>query len=138
MSGPIAPPAAGPACATGGGTARVRAAVAEPHRAQLLRLLLDGERCISQCVERTQLAQSLVWEHLGRLIDAGLVRRRQCGRRSYHSVVEPTPWDLLEPPTASGRRPTGGEPSKCDAPAARPRRGTDAGVERQRACPSTS
>lgn len=56
MTNPATPPpprASRRASASGGGTARVLAAVAEPHRTQLLRLLLDGERCVSQCVERT-------------------------------------------------------------------------------------
>lgn len=70
------------------GTA-VLAAVAERNRVQLLRLLLDGERCVAQCMEETGLLQSLVSKHLGRLIDAGLVQRRREGRLSYHSVVDP-------------------------------------------------
>ena len=70
-------------------TAVVLAAVAEPNRVQLLRLLLDGERCVSQCVEHTGWVQSLVSKHLGRLVDAGLVQRRRAGRRNYHSVVDP-------------------------------------------------
>ena len=65
------------------------AAVAEPNRVRLLRLLLDGERCVSQCVEMAALPQSLVSKHLRRLLDAGLVQRRDVGRRHYHSVVDP-------------------------------------------------
>lgn len=65
------------------------AAVAEPNRVRLLRLLLDGERCVSQCVEQTGWVQSLVSKHLGRLVDAGLVQRRRVGRRNYYSVMDP-------------------------------------------------
>ncbi len=64
-------------------------AVGGPNRLRLLRLLLDGELCVAQCVEHTGLIQSLVSKHLGRLVDAGLVARRRSGRRSYHSVVDP-------------------------------------------------
>lgn len=71
------------------GSAAVLAAVAEPNRVQLLRLLLGGERSVGQCVEGTGLMQSLVSKHLTRLIDAGLVERRREGRQSYHSVVDP-------------------------------------------------
>jgi DNA-binding transcriptional ArsR family regulator len=67
----------------------VLAAVAEPNRLLLLRLLLDGERCVKECVEYTRLVQSLVSKHLGRLVDAGLVERRRSGRRNYHSVTDP-------------------------------------------------
>jgi DNA-binding transcriptional ArsR family regulator len=69
--------------------ATVLTAVGEPNRLRLLRLLLDGERCVTQCVEHTGLVQSLVSKHLGRLADAGLVQRRPAGPRSYHSVVDP-------------------------------------------------
>lgn len=65
------------------------AAVAEPNRIRLLRLLLEGERCVTQCVEQTGLVQSLVSKHLARLVDAGLVQRRRAGRHNYHSVVDP-------------------------------------------------
>ena len=65
------------------------AAVAEPNRTRLLRLLLDGERCVTQCMEQTGLVQSLASKHLARLIEAGLVKRRRVGRRNYHSVVDP-------------------------------------------------
>ena len=67
----------------------VLAAVGEPSRLRLLRLLLEEERCVSQCTEHTGMVQSLVSKHLSRLIAAGLVQRRKAGRRSYHSVVDP-------------------------------------------------
>jgi DNA-binding transcriptional ArsR family regulator len=69
--------------------AAVLAAVAEPHRLLLLRLLMDEELCVTQCVEHTGMVQSLVSKHLGRLVDAGLVTRRRSGRRNYHSIVDP-------------------------------------------------
>ena len=67
----------------------VLAALAEPNRVRLVRLLFEGERCVTQCMEATGLVQSLVSKHLGRLVDVGLVERRRSGRRSYHSVVDP-------------------------------------------------
>ena len=81
-----------PAAPTREGTAAlaaVFAAVAEPNRLRLLQILLEGERCVTQCVEETGLVQSLVSKHLSRLIDAGLVERRRVGRHSYHGVVDP-------------------------------------------------
>jgi DNA-binding transcriptional ArsR family regulator len=69
--------------------ATVLTAIGEPNRLLLLHLLLDGERCVAQCVEATGLVQSLVSKHLGRLVDAGLVQRRKAGRRNYHSIVDP-------------------------------------------------
>lgn len=69
--------------------AAVLTAVGEPNRLLLLRLLLEEERCVTQCVERTGLVQSLVSKHLGRLVDVGLVHRRPSGRQNYYSVVDP-------------------------------------------------
>ena len=66
--------------------AAVLAAVADPNRLRLLRVLLDGDRCVTQCMEATGMSQSLVSKHLARLIDAGLVERQRVGRRSYHRV----------------------------------------------------
>ena len=66
--------------------AAVLAALAEPNRLQLVRVLLDGQRCITQCMEATGLSQSLVSKHLSRLIEAGLVERERVGRRSYHRL----------------------------------------------------
>lgn len=78
-------------------TAVVLAAVAEENRVRLLRLLLEGERCVTQCMEQTGLVQSLVSKHLRRLVDAGLVESRRSGRRNYHHVVDPDGIrDLLE------------------------------------------
>ena len=69
--------------------AAILAAVAEPNRLVLLRLLMERERCVTQCTEDTGLGQSLVSKHLGRLVEAGLVIRRRSGRSNYHSVVDP-------------------------------------------------
>ena len=66
--------------------AAVLAAIAEPNRLTLLRLLLDGEHCVTQCTQVTGLSQSLVSKHLSRLIDAGLVERERVGRRNYHRL----------------------------------------------------
>jgi DNA-binding transcriptional ArsR family regulator len=85
----------------------VLAAVAEPNRIRLLRLLLtDGEQTVAQCVEHTGLVQSLVSKHLRRLIEAGLVQRRREGRHSFHRVVDPEQLqDLLDIADGLARRP---------------------------------
>ena len=85
--------------------ASVLAAVAEPTRLRLLRLLLDGELCVTQCTERTGLLQSLVSKHLARLVAVGLVQRRKAGRNNYHSVVDPEGLRLLLDATAALAQP---------------------------------
>ena len=66
--------------------AAVLAAVGDPKRLRLLRVLLDGERCVTQCTAATGLSQSSASKHLIRLIDAGLVERQRVGRRQYHRL----------------------------------------------------
>lgn len=84
-------------------------AVAEPNRVLLLRRLLDGERCVTQCVEHTGLVQSLVSKHLGRLVAVGRVQRRRVGRRNDHSVVDPqVVRDLLDAAHRLGAAPRPG------------------------------
>lgn len=69
--------------------AALLAAVAEPNRLRLVRVLLNGDRCVTQCTVATGLSQSSVSKHLIRLIDVGLVARERVGRRNYHRLVDP-------------------------------------------------
>src|SRR5687767_10910191 len=66
------------------------AALAEPHRRQILDLLRAGERTVSDLVARLDLSQPGVSKHLKVLRDAGLVAVRVDGRmRSY--ALRPQP-----------------------------------------------
>jgi ArsR family transcriptional regulator len=75
---------------------------AEPTRLRLLALLADHELTVSELVAVTELAQSRVSTHLGRLKEAGLVRDRRMGTSSFYRVNERLPeqagrlWQLLE------------------------------------------
>ena len=69
--------------------AEVFAAMGDPTRLRLLRLLLDDEHCVTQCTDALGLAQSGVSKHLARLVAVGLVTRRPAGRRTYHRVSDP-------------------------------------------------
>ena len=69
--------------------AEVFAAMGDPTRLRLLRFLLDGEHCVSQCTEELGVVQSGVSKHLARLVRVGLVTRRPAGRRTYHRVSDP-------------------------------------------------
>jgi DNA-binding transcriptional ArsR family regulator len=71
------------------GLARTFAAAGDPVRLRLLRYLLEEEHCVARCTDEVGLSQSGVSKHLAKLVDAGLVRRRQVGRRAYHRVVQP-------------------------------------------------
>ncbi|GAA2844578.1 ArsR/SmtB family transcription factor [Nonomuraea rubra] len=62
------------------------AALAEPHRRQILDLLRDGERPAGELVERLDLSQPGVSKHLKVLREAGLVTVREDGKRRLYAL----------------------------------------------------
>jgi DNA-binding transcriptional ArsR family regulator len=65
------------------------AAIAEPHRRDILDALLEGGKAVGVLVADLALAQPQVSKHLRVLSEAGLVRSRADGRRRLYRV-EPT------------------------------------------------
>ncbi len=62
------------------------AAMAEPHRRQILDLLRDGERSVGELVARLGLSQPGVSKHLKVLRDAGLVAVRPAGKQRWYGL----------------------------------------------------
>ena len=62
------------------------AALAEPHRRQILDLLVDGERPAGDLVEHLELSQPGVSKHLKVLREAGLVVVRAEGKRRLYAL----------------------------------------------------
>lgn len=62
------------------------AALAEPHRRQILDLLRDGERSVNDLVARLKLSQPGVSKHLRVLRQAGLVAVRPEGRHRWYGL----------------------------------------------------
>jgi DNA-binding transcriptional ArsR family regulator len=62
------------------------AAVAEPHRRQILDLLAGAERPVGDLVAALRLSQPLVSKHLRVLRTAGLVVAREEGRQRIYRV----------------------------------------------------
>ena len=69
--------------------------LAEPHRRQILDLLLDGERPVGELVQATSLSQPAISKHLRVLRDAGLVQARVDAQRRIYSVT-PEPLRALD------------------------------------------
>jgi DNA-binding transcriptional ArsR family regulator len=67
-------------------TADVFNAVAEPRRRQILDALAEGERPVSDLVERLGLGQPQVSKHLRVLREVGLVRVREEGRHRIYRL----------------------------------------------------
>ncbi|GAB2650878.1 ArsR/SmtB family transcription factor [Kribbella swartbergensis] len=62
------------------------AALAEPHRRQILDLLREGERAAGELVESLELSQPGVSKHLKVLREAGLVVVRAEGKRRLYAL----------------------------------------------------
>ena len=60
----------------------------DPTRVRLLHLLQEEELTVAELTQATQLAQSRVSSHLGRLRDAGLVRDRRAGAACFYALNE--------------------------------------------------
>jgi DNA-binding transcriptional ArsR family regulator len=86
--------------------------LAEPARLRILYAVCQAERCVSEIIEITGLAQANVSRHLARLHQAGMLERRRVGTQVYYRVVPSWPLDLCrffaqqamglsEPPTLS-------------------------------------
>lgn len=58
----------------------------EPTRVRLMALLAEEELSVAELTGVTQLAQSRVSTHLGKLKDAGLVRDRRAGSSAYYAL----------------------------------------------------
>jgi len=55
-------------------------------RAQIIEFLLSGERCVCEMTGPLDQSQPLVSHHLALLRDAGLVKMREEGSRTYYSI----------------------------------------------------
>lgn len=75
---------------------RVFRALANENRLRLLGALRHGERCVRELVAVLDAPQSTVATHLRTLRDAGLVKRRRKGRRSYYRIADAGVVDLVD------------------------------------------
>jgi DNA-binding transcriptional ArsR family regulator len=63
------------------------AAVAEPTRRRLLQLLASGEQPVNTLTAHFDVTRSAISQHLGVLVDAGLVTRRRNGRFQLYQLA---------------------------------------------------
>ncbi len=71
------------------------AVLAEPHRRQILDLLVEGERPVGELVTELSASQPVVSKHLRVLREAGLVDVRIDAQRRVYSV-RPEPLEELD------------------------------------------
>lgn len=65
---------------------RLLAALADPTRLRLVRMLLREELCVCELVDALRIPQYKISRHLGKLRGAGLVEARRNGRWMYYSI----------------------------------------------------
>jgi DNA-binding transcriptional ArsR family regulator len=63
------------------------AAVAEPNRRRLLQLLAGGEVSVTTLAAQFDVSRSAISQHLGILLEAGLVTRRRDGRHQFYAIA---------------------------------------------------
>lgn len=68
--------------------ARFLRCIGEPSRLQILKLLADGEKCVSEIVEVLNKEQSLVSHHLRALKECYIVTARQQAQNIYYKLVD--------------------------------------------------
>ncbi len=62
-------------------------------RIKLVRLLLEGEKCVKTLTLEVKRSQSVVSRHLQKLASQDLVRSKSRGRRNYYQIKRP---DLID------------------------------------------
>jgi DNA-binding transcriptional ArsR family regulator len=67
--------------------AALHAALADPTRESIVRVLLDGERSVGEIAERLPISRPAVSKHLRLLEGAGLVQFRSEGTRNFYAVL---------------------------------------------------
>jgi DNA-binding transcriptional ArsR family regulator len=63
------------------------AAVAEPNRRRLLQLLAGGEHSVNELAAHFTVSRSAISQHLGVLVQVGLVTRTRHGRFQYYRLA---------------------------------------------------
>src|SRR5579872_367477 len=70
-----------------GATTDLLGLLAEPSRVRLLALLAEQELTVAELTSITELGQSRVSTHLGKLREAGLVRDKRVGGSTFYSLA---------------------------------------------------
>lgn len=68
----------------------------EPNRLRLLAELQEGERCVNDLAEATNLTQANVSRHLHALAESGILSRRKAGLQVFHAIADPRIFELCD------------------------------------------
>ena len=66
--------------------------LSDPHRLEIMRTLVDGEKCASELLQAFTISQPTLSHHMKTLVEAGLLTERKKGKRTYYAIHRQT-WD---------------------------------------------
>lgn len=69
-------------------TARYFSVLGEPTRLKILHVICQGEKCVSDIIQATGLAQANVSRHLGLMYQAGMLSRRREGTLVHYRIAD--------------------------------------------------
>jgi DNA-binding transcriptional ArsR family regulator len=70
--------------------------LSEPLRLQVLQLLQNGEKSVTELTDLIQTSQPNVSKHLKILQTSGLVKRRQTGNTAFYAIADESIFTLCE------------------------------------------
>lgn len=76
--------------------ARMLRSLANPHRLQVLCLLVDGELSVGALQQQVALSQSALSQHLARLREERLVETRREGTSIYYRIADPSVLQIMQ------------------------------------------
>jgi ArsR family transcriptional regulator len=65
---------------------KILKALSDETRFNIVKLLVDGERCVCEIFPKIKRTQSTVSIHLGKLESSGVLKSRREGKRIYYSI----------------------------------------------------
>jgi DNA-binding transcriptional ArsR family regulator len=68
--------------------ARFLRCIGEPTRLLMLKLLVDGEKCVGELTSVLNKEQSLISHHLRSLKECNIVKERQEGQKVYYKITD--------------------------------------------------
>lgn len=66
--------------------ANVFKALSDENRFKVLELLLDGEKCVSELLEKMSIGQSTLSHHIKLMCVSGIIKSRKSGTATYYSI----------------------------------------------------
>jgi len=70
-------------------------ALADETRFEILKLLLEGEKCVCEIVPKVNRTQPTVSIQLSKLEKIGLVKSRRVGKKIFYGIAAPVVYDIF-------------------------------------------